>query len=219
MSILNNFTSVLDSIKLPGIRPGEDCKSEGPQCEREYDKDCKPTKTDECDKETKWNNDHKGEYDKDHSKDGDWKYAKHEDHKDDCNSNDGKQQYSNHDGEWKYAKGEDCQTQKDDCKEVKYDSCEQHNDPCPPKPCDTDCKSTVHYNENPGEVLAKLDFSSHGDLGSYDHSSEMHGALASMSSGHALDYAIGQMGPTEHFDPGHFDLPVDAHASHDVHVA
>src|SRR4051794_36731924 len=179
MPILNNLTSVLDSVKLPGIGPGEDCKSE-PQCEKESDRDCRPTNTDECEKQTNWNNDQKGD-DKDHSnRDGDWKYAKHEDHKDDCNSNGGKEQYSNHDGEWKYAKGEDCQPQKDDCnvKEAKYDSCEQHNDPCPPKDsCDTDCKSNFHYNENPGEVLAKLDFSSHGDSGSYgaDHSSDMQG--------------------------------------------
>ena len=64
--------------------------------------------------------------------------------------------------------------------------------------------------DNPGEALAKLDFS-HGDYGSHgpDHSGDLHGALASMSSDHALDYAIGQMGPADHFDVGHFDVPAD----------
>jgi hypothetical protein len=42
----------------------------------------------------------------------------------------------------------------------------------------------------------------------------LHGALASMSSDHALDYAIGQMGPADHFDVGHFDVPADT--SHDM---
>src|SRR5258705_473207 len=69
--------------------------------------------------------------------------------------------------------------------------------------------------DNPGEALAKLDFS-HGDYGSHgpDHSGDLHGALASMSSDHALDYAIGQMGPADHFDVGHFDVPADT--SHDM---
>ena len=38
-------------------------------------------------------------------------------------------------------------------------------------------------------------------------------ALASMSSDDALEYAIGQMGPADHFDVGHFDVPTEA--SHD----
>ena len=34
----------------------------------------------------------------------------------------------------------------------------------------------------------------------------------------ALEYAIGQMGPADHFDVGHFDIPADT--SHDtVHHA
>jgi hypothetical protein len=46
----------------------------------------------------------------------------------------------------------------------------------------------------------------------------MHSTLASMSSGHALDYAIGQMGSADHFDAGHVDMPADT--SHDaVHHA
>ena len=80
--------------------------------------------------------------------------------------------------------------------------------------------------KNPGEALSKFDFShldpvdpgSHTDLASQgpDHS-EMHAALASMSSDDALDYAIGQMGPADHLDAGHSDAghfePVDT--SHD----
>src|SRR5256714_1421439 len=67
---------------------------------------------------------------------------------------------------------------------------------------------------NTGEALAKLDFSN-CDYGSHgpDHSGELHGALASMSSDHALDYAINQMGPADHFDVGHFDVH---DASHDA---
>lgn len=73
---------------------------------------------------------------------------------------------------------------------------------------------------NPGEALAKFDFSQ-GDFsqdyfGSHgpDHSDDIQGALASMSSGDALEYAIGQMGPADHFDVGHFDGP--AETSHDT---
>ena len=74
-----------------------------------------------------------------------------------------------------------------------------------PKPSD-DCGKGDTYR-NPGEALAKFDFS-HGDFGSHgpDHSGDMQGALASMSSDDALEYAIGQMGPADHFDVGHFDV-------------
>ena len=80
-------------------------------------------------------------------------------------------------------------------------------DHCDTKPPDDSVK-------NPGEALAKFDFS-HTDLGSQapDHS-DAHAALASMSSDDALDYAISQMGPADHFDVGHFDMPTDA--SHDT---
>lgn len=73
---------------------------------------------------------------------------------------------------------------------------------------------------NPGDALAKFDFSqgdfSHDDFGSHgpDHSGDIQCALASMSSDDALEYAIGQMGPADHFDVGHFDGP--AEASHDT---
>jgi len=86
---------------------------------------------------------------------------------------------------------------------------------------------------NPGEALSKFDFS-HGshvdsdpqtDLGSQgaDHS-DVHAALASMSSEDALDYAISHIGGADHVDAGqadaghgdagHFDMPLDT--SHDA---
>ena len=68
---------------------------------------------------------------------------------------------------------------------------------------------------NPGEALARFDFS-HGDFGSHgaDHSGDIQGALASMSSDDALEYAIGQLGPADHVDVGHFDVAADT--SHDT---
>jgi hypothetical protein len=136
-----------------------------------------------------WNDNHKGR--DDHSKD-----AKN----DDCSKDKG--DYSNHDGGWKDAKNDDCQPHKDYCQPQK--------DYCDPKPSDDCGKGDTSHN--PGEVLARFDFS-HGDLGSHgpDHSGDMQGALASMSSDQALEYAIGQMGPADHFDEGQFDV-----ASHDM---
>jgi hypothetical protein len=69
-------------------------------------------------------------------------------------------------------------------------------------------------SHNPGEALARFDFS-RGDFGSHgaDHSGDILGALASMSSDDALEYAIGQMGPADHFDLGHLDV---ADTSHDT---
>jgi hypothetical protein len=69
--------------------------------------------------------------------------------------------------------------------------------------------------DNPGEALAKFDFSQ-GDLGSHraDQSGDILGALASMSSDEALEYAIGQMSPADHLDAGHFDVTADT--SHDA---
>lgn len=73
---------------------------------------------------------------------------------------------------------------------------------------------------NPGEALAKFDFSqgdfSHDGFASHspDHSGDIQCALASMSSDDALEYAIDQMGPTDHFDVGHVDGP--AETSHDT---
>ena len=83
-----------------------------------------------------WNDDHKGR--DDHSKD-----AKN----DDCSKDKG--DYSNHDGGWKDAKNDDCQPHKDYCQPQK--------DYCDPKPSD-DCGKGDTYR-NPGEALAKIDFS------------------------------------------------------------
>jgi hypothetical protein len=111
----------------------------------------------------------------------------------------GREDYSKHDGGgWKDAKNDDCQPQ-NDCYE--------------PKPSDS-CGTGDTYR-NPGGALAKSDFS-HGDFGSHGpgHSGDMQVALASMSSGDALEYAIGQMSPADHFDAGHLDVAADT--SHDT---
>ena len=84
---------------------------------------------------------------------------------------------------------------------------------CDPELSD-DCGESETY-PNPGEALARFDFS-HGNSGSRgpDHSGDMQAALASMSSDNALEYAIGQMGPADQFDVGHFHVPADT--SHDT---
>src|SRR3981081_4154796 len=84
-------------------------------------------------------------------------------------SKEGKGDYSKPDGGWKDAKNDDCQPQKD------Y---------CDPKPSDDFGKGDAY--RNPGEALAKFDFS-HSDFGSHgpDQSGDMQGALASMSCGRA----------------------------------
>jgi hypothetical protein len=152
----------------------------------------KPTKPDDGGngKHSKWNDDHKGH--DDYSKDGDKDDYSKLSGKDDYSKH-GKDDYSKHDGGWKDAKSDDCQPQKD------Y---------CDPKPSDGCGKGDTY--RNPGEALAKFDFS-HGDFGSHgpDHSGDLQGALASMSSDDALEYAIAQMGPADHFDVGHFDVPTD----------
>jgi hypothetical protein len=71
-----------------------------------------------------------------------------------------------------------------------------------------------HGGQNPGEALSSFDFS-HGshvesgpqiDLESQgsDHS-DVHAALASMSSEDALDYAINHIGGADHLDAEHAD--------------
>jgi ATP-binding cassette subfamily B protein RaxB len=114
----------------------------------------------------------------------------------DC-SKDGKGEYSKHDGGWKDAKNDDGPPQKDYCDPERSD----------------DCGKGDTYR-NPGDALAKFDFS-HGDFSSHgpDHSGDMQVALASMSSDDALEYAIAQMGPADHFDGGHFHM---ADMSHDT---
>jgi len=79
---------------------------------------------------------------------------------------------------------------------------------------DSYARSPDDCGKNPGEALAEYDFS-HCDLNSQvlDHS-DAHAALASMSCDDALDYAISQMGGGDHFDTGHFDMPLDT--SHDA---
>jgi hypothetical protein len=109
-----------------------------------------------------------------------------------------REDYPKSDGGWKDAKYGDGPPQKD------------YRDP---EPFDDRGKGDTY--RDPGEALAKFDFS-HGDFGSHgpDHSSDMQAALASMSSDDALEYAIAQMGPADHFDGGHFHMPTDM--SHDT---
>jgi len=141
-----------------------------------------------------WNDD-QGMRD-DYSKSGD----KDESNRSDLN--DGKGEYSEHHGGWKDANDDDYQP-KEFCKLMQTD----------------DGGEGDNYHK-PGEALAKVDFS-HGDFGlhSPDHASDIHGALASMSSDDALEYAIAQMmGPADadHFDVGHFDVATDTSHNTDV---
>ena len=192
MSILSSVTSVLEPIKNLGI-PSDECKPI--KCDDRGDdkhKGREESKNDDHEKQTK-NDDHRDDHDKqakndDHRDDHD-KQAKNDDHRND------------HD---KHAKNDDCQPHKDYCQPQK--------DHCDTRPSD-DCGKGNTYH-SPGEALAKCDFS-HSDLSSQapDHS-DVHGALASMPCGHALDYAIGQMGSADHFDAGHFDIP--AETLHDI---
>ncbi|MCK1621254.1 hypothetical protein IVA96_32765 [Bradyrhizobium sp. 159] len=152
-----------------------------------------PTKADSCDdgKQSKWNDDHGVR--EDYSKNGD---------KDDYSNLSGKVGYANarkgdyseHHGGWKDTNNDDHQPK--DWYELKPSADSGEGD---------------NYR-NPGEALAKCDFS-HGDFGSHspDHTGDIHGALASMSSDDALEYAIGQMGPADadHVDVGHFDAATD----------
>ena len=195
MSILSSVTSLLEPIKIPGIGPsGEDCKPT--KCDDRGDEKHKgreESKNDDHAKQCK-NDDHDREK---HAKndDHDRKHGKNDDHD--------REKHAKDDDHSKHAKN-DCQPNKDDC--------QAHKDYCEPKPSDDCGKGETH---KVGEALAKFDFS-HGDFGSHgpDHSGDMQGALASMSSGHALDYASGQMGPADHLDVGHFDMPLDT--SHDM---
>ena len=191
MSFLSGVTSILGLIGIPGISaPQEECRT---------------TKPDDCGdaRQSKWNDEHKDR--DDYSKNGDKSdYSKlggkddYSKHGEDDYSKDSKVDYSKHDGGWKDAKNDDCQPQKD------------HFDA---KPSDDFSKGDTY--RNPGEALAKCDFShgdfSHGDFGLHgpDHLGDIQGALASMSSDDALEYAIGQMGPADHFDLGHFDVAAD----------
>jgi hypothetical protein len=241
MSILSSVTSLVESTKIPVIGlPGENCKPDN-QCNTKPEKDCKPTKPDDCGKQSKGDDEHKGrdddhtkqaKYNDDHNgRDNDHRdndHKDHEDHSKQANCDDdhkGREDdhskqakyddhknhddHSKHDGGWKDAKN-DCEPHKDECSPPK-DACQPQKDHCEPKPTD-DCGKgdTCH---NPGEALAKIDFCNVGSP-CPDHAGDIHSALASMSSDHALDFAIGQMGPADHFDVGHLDLPLDT--SHDI---
>lgn len=180
MSILSSITSILRLGKLAGTGvPPEECT---------------PTKSDDCSegKQSKWNDDHSGndEYSNGDGKDnysklsGMGAYPK-----------DAKGDYPAHDGSWKDAKDGEYQP-KDYCDKAADDG------------------NRGDTNRSPGEALAKFDFSHvdfAGDFSSHgpDHSGDIHGALASMSCDDALEYAIGLMGPTDHFDVGHFDTATD----------
>jgi hypothetical protein len=213
MSILSTVTNVLEPIKNLGI-PSEECKPT--KCDDRGDEKHngrEESKNDDHEKQAK-NDDHRDDREKqannddhrddrekqvkndDHRDDHD-KQAKNDDHRDDHDKQARNDDHRNdHD---KHAKNDDCQPHKDYCQPQK--------DHCDTKPSD-DCGKGNTYH-SPGEALAKLDCS-HSDLSSNapDHS-DMHGVLASMPSGHALDYAIGQMGSADHFDAGHFDIPAD----------
>jgi hypothetical protein len=193
MSFLSSVTSILELIKIPRISVPQEGRN--------------PTKLDDggAGKQSEWNDDHKGDP-KNGDKDDYSKLCEKDDyskHGKDDYSKDGKGDYSKHDVGWKDAKSDDCQPQKDYCES---------------KPPDDFGKGDTY--RNPGEALAEFDFShgdfSHGDFGPHgpDHSGDIQSALASMSSDDALEYAIGQMGPADHIDVGHFDVAADT--SHDT---
>ena len=127
----------------------------------------------------------------------------------------GREEWKNDDHE-KQAKDDDhSKHAKDDDDHSKHAKDDDHSKHAKDDDHSKHAKNDDCGKDNPGEALAKLDFS-HGDYGSHgpDHSGDLHGALASMSSDHALDYAIGQMGPADHLDVGHFDVSHDV--SHDT---
>ncbi|WP_407118038.1 hypothetical protein [Bradyrhizobium sp. LMG 9283] len=186
MSILSGVTSILGLIKPAGTGvPPEECTS---------------TKPDDCveGKQSKWNDDRTGN---DECSNGDGKdnYSKLSGMG--AYPKDAKGEYPEHDGGWKYAKYGEYQSK----------------DYCDLKSADDGSRGDT--DRSLGEALAKFDFS-HGDFaGDFsshgpDHSGDIHGALASMSCDDALEYAIGLMGPTDHFDVGHFDTATDT--SHDT---
>jgi len=180
MSILSSVTSILGLGKLAGTGvPPEECTS---------------TKPDDCGegKQSKWNDDRRGndEYSNSDGKDnysklsGMGAYPK-----------DAKGDYPAHDGSWK------------DVKDGEYQPKDYWDK-------GADDGSRGDTDRSPGEALAKFDFSHGefaGDFSSHgpDHSGDIQGALASMSCDDALEYAIDLMGPTDHFDVGHFDTATD----------
>jgi hypothetical protein len=227
MSILTSVTNLLEPMKTLGS-PSEECKqTKSDECGDDKHKGREESKNDDHEKQAK-NDDHRDDCEKqvkndDHRDDRD-KHGKSDDHRDDREKQ-GKNDDHRDDRE-KQAKNDDHKDDKhgknddhkdDYSKQAKNDDCQQHKDECKPqkdhceaKPSDDCSKGDIYHS--PGEALAKFDFS-HGNLGSAPDHSDTHAALASMSSDHALDYAIGQMSPTaDHFDIAH-DVPV--HTSHD----
>ena len=226
MSILSSVTSMLAPTKNLGT-PSEECKQtksddrgddkhKGREESKNDDRE-KQAKHDDRDREKQAkNDDHDREKQAKHDDHDREKQAKNDDHdreKQAKNDHDHEKQAKNddhRDDHEKQAKNDDCHQQKDDCHPQK--------DFCEAKSSDDGGKGNICHS--PGEALAKFDFS-HGDLGSHtpDHSGDMQAALASMPSGHALDYAIGQMGPADHFDVGHLDVSHDlSHSADHAHA-
>lgn len=153
--------------------------------------ECTSTKPDDCGdgKQSKWNDDHS--HNEEYSNGGG---------KDNYSNLSGKGSYPEHDA-WKHAN----------------DGEYQPKDHCDLEPADDGSRG--YTGRSPGDALAKFDFSQGEFAGDFsspgpDHSGDIHGALASMSCDDALECAIGLMGPTDHFDIGHFDTATDT--SHDA---
>ncbi|SCB54802.1 hypothetical protein GA0061098_103070 [Bradyrhizobium shewense] len=180
MSILSSVTSILGLIKLAGTGvPPQECTSTKPE-------DCGDGK------QSKWNDDHSGN-DAYSSGDGKDNYSTLGSM--DAYLKDGKGNYPEHDA-WKDAKAGEYQPK----------------DHCDLGPAGDGSRGDT--DRSPGDALAKFDFSQGefaGDFSSHspDHSGDIHCALASMSCDDALEYAIGLMGPTDHFNVGHFDTATD----------
>jgi hypothetical protein len=83
-----------------------------------------------------------------------------------------------------------------------------NEEPSPAEPDDRGASDSCH---DPGEALAKFDFS-HNEFNPHapDHSGDIQAALASMSADDALEYAIAQMGPADHLDAGPLDVSTDS---------
>ncbi len=235
MSILTSVTNLLEPIKTLG-NPVEECKQTKPdECgdgkhkneEHRDDRDKYANNDDHRDDRDKHgksddNKDHceKQAKNDDHRDDRD-EHGKRDDHRDDRDAHGKKDDYK--DDHSKHAKNDDHRDDRDEhgkrddhkddhSKHAKNDDCQQHEKDCQPQKDHCDAKPSDDCG--PGAALAKFDFS-HGNPGFAPDHSDTHAALASMSPDHALDYAIGQLGPAaDHFDIAHTDVPADT--SHDM---
>jgi hypothetical protein len=183
MSFLGTVTSILQPLTSLGSSGDQsaDCDDKQPNCA--------VSKHDDDDKRAKGD-------------DHDDKQAKNDDHKDDCGQQTKNDGNGNDHGQYGSHNGND-----NDHGQYASNDCPPSKDICPP----TSPGDSGHGDSHgPGTDLSKIDFS-HCDLSAHggDHSGDMMGALASMSSEHALDYCIGQMGGADHCDAGHFDIPAD----------